>query len=220
MLPLVSPAITVAANVSFANIDIDKIPRIFTHPPVYCASPGTSRARLISDGCQAVTDQVRRSASVVDPPSVCSRCLQPWDGIVSGRRTCDRCRNTHRHTDIWQSIIPLVGTSESDGVTPFSQDWSRSCSFCGIVLLSQEQAVVVYHGYRPVMIFSSQLSRISRRFNNVFAFSTIDTSGRKLALKFIPSYGQGRMRPISLCILKVLSDPQSRDKSRMKRSAS
>lgn len=70
-------------------------------------------------------------------------------------------------------------------------------------------AVVVYHGYRPVMISSSQLSRISRRFNNVFAFSTTDTSGRKLALKFIPSYGQGRMRPISLCILKVLSDLQS-----------
>jgi hypothetical protein len=41
-------------------------------------------------------------------------------------------------------------------------------------------AVVVYHGYRPVMISPSQLSRISRRFNNVFAFSTIDQIGPEI----------------------------------------
>ncbi|KAN0069048.1 hypothetical protein V8E54_012677 [Elaphomyces granulatus] len=141
---------------------------------------------LISDGCRAVTDQVRRSASVVDPPSICSRCLQPWDGTVSDRRTCDRCRITHRHTDIRQSIIPLVGTSGSDGgdalltrlVEILLVLWNRS-SLPG-TRNKMGGAVVVYHGYRPVMISPSQLSRISRRFNNVFAFSTIDQIGPEI----------------------------------------
>jgi hypothetical protein len=78
-------------------------------------------------------------------------------------------------------------------VTPFSQDWFRSCSFCGHGLLSQERDGWCCRRGRlrlpPLPLcddlfrqleeqYGRQLSRVSRRLNNLFAFSAIGTTGR------------------------------------------
>lgn len=78
-------------------------------------------------------------------------------------------------------------------VAPFHQDWSKHCSFCGVALLSQESdGWCCNKGRRrlpnlpgcegllqPLLDrYSGRLSAISRRVNNLFAFSAIGTTGR------------------------------------------
>lgn len=78
-------------------------------------------------------------------------------------------------------------------VTPFHQDWSKHCSFCGVALLSQESDGWCCNKgrrrlpnlpqceelLRPLLDrYSGRLSALSRRVNNLFAFSAIGTTGR------------------------------------------
>jgi hypothetical protein len=78
-------------------------------------------------------------------------------------------------------------------VSPFHWDWSKHCSFCVVTLLSQESdGWFCNKGRRrlprlpeceellqPLLDrYSGRLSAISRRVNNLFAFSAIGTTGR------------------------------------------
>lgn len=78
-------------------------------------------------------------------------------------------------------------------VIPFSQEWSRVCSFCGIGLLSTEANGWCCNNGRThlpqlpscdgllkslLKLCPRQLSHLSRRLNNLFAFSAIGVAGR------------------------------------------
>ncbi|KAF3405665.1 ATP-dependent DNA helicase PIF1 [Penicillium rolfsii] len=78
-------------------------------------------------------------------------------------------------------------------VRPFTQDWSKDCSFCGVLLLSTEaDGWCCQRGHRRLSHlppfapavqslldrYQGRLSSMSRRLNNLFAFSAIGTTGQ------------------------------------------
>ncbi|KAF7174438.1 hypothetical protein CNMCM6106_008742 [Aspergillus hiratsukae] len=84
-------------------------------------------------------------------------------------------------------------------VSRFSQDWSRTCSFCTTTLLSTEEDGWCCNQGRKRLprlpacddlldsmldLYQGRVSQMSRRLNNLFAFSAIGTTGR-----FVPFQG-------------------------------
>jgi hypothetical protein len=97
---------------------------------------------------------------------------------------------TNQKGGIWDQLAAMV-------VIPSSQGWSKICSFCSTTLLFIEQGgwCCGQGRYRlprlplsdnlldPLLQrYEGQLSRMSRRLNNLFAFSAIGSTGR-----FVPS---------------------------------
>ncbi|KAJ6003691.1 hypothetical protein N7522_006383 [Penicillium canescens] len=83
-------------------------------------------------------------------------------------------------------------------VRPFSQDWSRDCSFCGVLLLSTEadgwccrrgrRCLPHLPPFTPAVQslldrYQGRVSAMSRRLNNLFAFSAIGTTGQFVRLQ-------------------------------------
>jgi hypothetical protein len=124
---------------------------------------------------------------------VCSRCLQPWQHPHYA--TCENCRrpsrsyrpslNSDNNSPWWLRLAQIK-------ITPFIQKWSKTCSYCGISLLSTEKNGWCCNQGRlhlpqlpscetllePLLNqYQGHLSRMSRRLNNLFAFSAIGTTG-------------------------------------------
>ncbi|KAF7113861.1 hypothetical protein CNMCM5793_004916 [Aspergillus hiratsukae] len=157
---------------------------------------------------------------------ICSGCLLPWEHVRY--RTCETCRRARRSARRQppatlapvQRPCPLRPPQEVSGrlshampaatlrwwdqlarmvVSRFSQDWSRTCSFCTTTLLSTEDDGWCCNQGRKRLprlpacddllgslldLYQGRVSQMSRRLNNLFAFSAIGTTGR-----FVPFQG-------------------------------
>lgn len=153
---------------------------------------------------------------------LCSQCTRPWlptryktcdscreSARRSRRRRCFRRQHLSLPPTLPENgqrtlptIRPLPETASSVSwwerllqarVVPFHQDWSRSCSYCGIILLSTEADGWCCHRGRRLLprlppfgppvqrvfdLHQGRLSAMSRRLNNLFAFSAIGTTGQ------------------------------------------
>lgn len=150
---------------------------------------------------------------------LCSGCARPWQS--ARYRVCDDCRHKarmrrpQRPLAVRASVNPLPQGQRplpyireppiipvqpvwwkrlfQATVRPFSQDWSKDCSFCGVLLLSTEadgwccqrgrRRLPRLPPFAPAVQslldrYQGRLSSMSRRLNNRFAFSAIGTTGQ------------------------------------------
>ncbi|KAJ6038801.1 hypothetical protein N7460_007518 [Penicillium canescens] len=151
---------------------------------------------------------------------LCSRCARPWQSpryrVCDDRRHKARMMRRRRRpvpvaasVDPGAQVLPVLpyirGPSiipvqplwwtrlTQAAVRPFSQDWSKDCSFCGIPLLSTEadgwccrrgrRRLPHLPPFTPAVQslldrYQGRVSAMSRRLHNLFVFSAIGTTGQ------------------------------------------
>ncbi|KAJ6041223.1 uncharacterized protein N7446_010881 [Penicillium canescens] len=159
-------------------------------------------------------------AALSEQRVLCSGCARPWQS--ARYRVCDDCRHKARMRRRRHRPLPVHASVNPDAqgepplpyirqppiipvqpvwwkllaqaaVRPFSQDWSRDYSFCGVLLLSTEadgwccrrgrRRLPHLPPFTPAVQslldrYQGSVSAMSRRLNNLFAFSAIGTTGQ------------------------------------------